>query len=243
MLYPTIGIPWWEKGMFCRLKQINYTRCLQRTGAVAQFLVPGRGSENARDIVDKCDGFLFPDGPDIQPLLYGQEPLAGCGKTDAGRDAFELSFLREALAVRKPLFCVCRGMQLLNVAFGGTLIQDIHYEQEYQHFDFLHRASATHPVELAEDGFLAALLDSDYITVNSLHHQAVDVVGDGLEIGADSPDGFVEALELEGYPFCLAVQWSPQYMAATTPAQQKLFQAFVDACRNTSASPDNKLKL
>ena len=122
-------------------------------------------------------------------------------------------------------------MQLLNIAFGGTLMQDIHLKQEYQHADPLHRATATHPVEIDPDSFLAYLLDTDTLSVNSLHHQAADEIGEGLWIPADSPEGFAEALELEDYPFCLAVQWHPEYMAGRTPSQQRLFQALVDACR------------
>ena len=231
MLYPAIGIPMLRKGLLSRFGQFKYIRCLQRAGATIQMLVPGAASVDVGEAVSQCDGFLFPGGPDIQPDLYGQAPLPACGEPDAMRDAFELSLLKAVLAAEKPLFCIGRGMQLLNVAYGGTLLQDIRNEQEYQHFDFFHRASATHPVELAPDSLLAKLLEADFISVNSLHHQAVDKIGQGLFPSASSPDGFLEAVEPEGYPFCLAVQWSPQYTAAGTPAQRQLFRAFADACR------------
>ena len=105
------------------------------------------------------------------------------------------------------------------------------FESDLTVADPLHRATATHPVEIDPDSFLAYLLDTDTLSVNSLHHQAADEIGEGLWIPADSPEGFAEALELEDYPFCLAVQWHPEYMAGRTPSQQRLFQALVDACR------------
>lgn len=236
MLYPTIGVPFMGTDLFCRYQQYKYTRCLRRAGAVVQVLMPGTPPEAVPAAVSRCAGFLFPGGPDIRPDLYGQKPQAGCGKPDLVRDAFELPLLNAVLAAGKPLFCIGRGMQLLNVAFGGTLIQDMKGKQEYPHMDFANRASATHPIELDPDSLVSRLLASDAVTVNSLHHQAADTIGEGLWIAADSPEGFPEALEIDGYPFCLAVQWHPEYMAAGTLVQQKLFMAFAEACRNSGGN-------
>lgn len=231
MLYPTIGVPFMGTSIFRRYDQYQYTRCLQRAGATVQTLALHVFSGAVDNALKTCDGFLFPGGPDIEPERYGQERLTSCREPDSVRDDFELLLLGAALEAQKPLFCIGRGMQLLNVAFGGTLMQDIRLKQEYQHADLLHRTTATHPVEIDPNSFLAYLLDTDTLSVNSLHHQAVDEAGEGLWIPADSPEGFAEALELEAYPFCLAVQWHPEYMAGRTPSQQRLFQALVDACR------------
>lgn len=231
MLYPTIGIPLMGTGLFRRYSQYPYTRCLQRAGATVQTLALHASSGAVRDALEKCDGFLFPGGPDIQPERYGQNRLPSCGEADTVRDEFEFLLLGAVLEAQKPLFCIGRGMQLLNVVFGGTLMQDIRPKQEYPHADLWNRASATHPVEIDPDSLLSYLLDTDTLSVNSLHHQAVEEPGEGLWISADSPEGFAEALELEDYPFCLAVQWHPEYMAGRTPGQQRLFQALVDACR------------
>ncbi|MCI8531117.1 MAG: gamma-glutamyl-gamma-aminobutyrate hydrolase family protein [Lachnospiraceae bacterium] len=231
MLYPTIGIPFMGTGIFRRYDQYQYTRCLQRAGATVQTLALHAFSGAVDAALEKCDGFLFPGGPDIQPERYGQDRLPSCREPEPARDDFEFLLLGAALAAQKPLLCIGRGMQLLNVAFGGTLMQDIRLKQEYQHSDFWHRTSATHPIDLDPDSLLSDLLDTDTLSVNSLHHQAVDEVGEGLWIPADSPEGFAEALELEDYPFCLAVQWRPEYMAGRTPVQQRLFQALTDACR------------
>lgn len=231
MIYPIIGMPRLGDGLFHQYMQFPYIRCLQKAGASVQLLKPDVSQGAVEAVLEQCAGFLFPGGPDIQPELYGQTAQPGCGKPDRMRDAFELALIKAALAAQKPLFCICRGMQLLNVALGGTLLQDIKAQQEYQHLDFFHRKTATHPIEIDPDSLLARILDTDSAAVNSIHHQAADTVGKGLWVAADSPEGFPEALELEGYSFCLALQWHPEHMTARTPAQQSLFQAFVDACR------------
>ena len=161
----------------------------------------------------------------------GENRLPACGESDPERDESELLLLRAALENYRPLFCIGRGMQLLNILFGGTLMQDMGPNQEYRHLDLLHHTTATHPVDIDPDSLLFRILGSDTASVNSLHHQAVRDVGEGLWIPADSPEGHAEALQMDDHPFCLAVQWHPELMTARTPAQQKLFQAFVKACR------------
>ena len=163
--------------------------------------------------------------------LYGQLRQPGSEKSNEARDNFEMALLLAALEAEKPIFCINRGMLLLNVALGGTLYQDLKSRQQCEHFDFWHRSVAAHPVELDPDSFLAKQLKTDVLTVNSIHRQAIDNLGKRLWICADSPDGFPEALEMEDYPFCLAVQWNPEFMTRKTPVQRKLFQGFVDACR------------
>lgn len=231
MLYPIIGIPLMGKGFFWRYMQYPYTHCLRRAGASIQILPWETDQEPIAAAVNQCAGFLFPGGPDIRPALYGQSSQPGGGISNPVRDDFEIALLRAAIEAQKPLFCIGRGMQLLNAAFGGTLLQDLKSQQEYPHSDFWHRAYATHPIEIDPDSLLGQLFMTDTMTVNSLHHQAADTIGEGLWIAADSPEGFPEALQIEDYPFCLAVQWHPEHMAFHTPIQQRLFQCFVDQCR------------
>lgn len=241
MIYPTIGIPALGTDPLHRYLQYRYTRCLRQAGAEVSILPLDPSPRALEAAIAGCAGFLFPGGPDIQPVLYGQLAQPGYGAADRKRDAFELSLLHDVLSAEKPLFCIGRGMQLLNVAFGGTLIQDVKPRQEYAHMDVFHLSYATHPVEVDPDSLVGKLLDTDTVTVNSLHHQAPDDIGEGLWIAASSPEGFPEALELEGYPFCLAVQWHPEHMTRHTPLQQELFTAFVGACRQNggiSASID-----
>lgn len=231
MIYPTIGIPMAGKGIFHHYAQFWCSRCLQRAGASVEKLALHSSPGAMEAALKQCDGFLFSGGQDIQPQRYGQEPLPGCEETDPDRDDFELLLLDAARRERRPLLCIGRGMQLLNVHSGGTLMQDIRLKQEYPHSDPLHRATATHPIEIDPDSHLAYLLDTDTVSVNSLHHQAAEEAGEGLWFCADSPEGFAEALQIEDYPFCLALQWHPEFMAARAPEQQRLFQALVDACR------------
>lgn len=231
MIYPTIGVPLPGNGIFHRHMLLWYTRCLRRAGANVQPLKLQPYPQALSGALEQCEGFLFPGGPDLQPERYGQERLPGCKEPNPARDEYELLLLREALNAQKPLLCIGRGMQLLNILLGGTLTQDIRLTQEYQHLDPWHLTSATHPVEIDPESLLAGLLDTDTAAVNSLHHQVVDEAGNGLWICADSPEGYPEALEMEDYPFCLALQWRPEHMAVRTPAQQRLFQAFTDACR------------
>jgi len=226
---PLIGVPLMGGGLFRKYMQGKYTLCLKKAGAAVLILDPVPGG--IRRYIAQCDGFLFPGGADIAPCLYGQETHPGCGKPNPVRDDFEYPFLKAVLAAEKPVLCICRGMQLLNVVRGGSLLQDIKPSQKYDHLDFSHRASFTHPVELAEGSVLEDLFRQRTIQVNSLHHQAVDRLGNGLRKAAWSPDGFVEAIELEGQPFALGVQWHPEHMAAKNAVQQRIFQRFVDACR------------
>lgn len=231
MLYPNIGIPRTGKGIFHRYAQLWCIRCLKHAGATVQVLPLHATPGAVTAALEQCDGFLFPGGPDIQPERYGQERLPACKETEPERDEFELLLLGAALENYRPLFCIGRGMQLLNVLSGGTLTQDIRPGQEYRHLDPLHHTTATHPVDIDPDSLLFQILGSDTFSVNSLHHQAVLDAGEGLWIPADSPEGYAEALQMDDHPFCLAVQWHPEFMAARTPVQQKLFQAFVRACR------------
>lgn len=235
MIRPAIGIPELGKDLFSLYLQRTYVSCLERAGASVQWLETGASPEaaleNVESALNKCQGFLFPDGPDLQPELYGQLRQPGSGKPNEARDHFEMALLLAALEAGRPVFCINRGMLLLNVAFGGTLYQDLPSRQQYEHFDFWHRSMATHPVELDPESLLAKLFATDILTVNSIHRQAIDSLGKRLWICADSPDGFPEALEMEEYPFCLAVQWNPEFMTRKTPVQKRLFQKFVEACR------------
>lgn len=233
MSQPVIGIPFMGKSLFRQYMLSKYLRCLKKAGAEALILPTEPVEEVIAQSLEKCDGFLFPGGPDIQPELYDQTRLPVCGESNPARDALELPLIRAVCEAGKPLLCICRGMQLLNVAFGGTLAQDISQEQEYPHSDFSHRATATHPIRLEPGTWLYRLFASDSISVNSMHHQAVDILGSGLQAAAYSPDGFVEAICFSDYPLCLAVQWHPEHMAARNPEQQRIFNAFVQTCGGT----------
>lgn len=212
----------------------KYEQSLRRAGAKGRWIDLSDPDTAIKEAL-RCDGLLLSGGPDIEPALYGQMRSAKCGKPDPMRDLAEPMILKAFYKTGKPIFGVCRGMQLMNVCFGGTLKQDIRKEQCRRHFDFLRKNRGSHLVTLASDSKLPAILGGDTAYVNSLHHQAVDSVGKNLTAAAISEDGFVEALEITGYDFGIAVQWHPEHMVQNK-AQQNLIAAFVKACKGSAPS-------
>lgn len=179
------------------------------------------------------DGLILSGGGDVDPARYGMTPIPTVGGVDARRDETELRLARWALAEGKPLFGICRGLQLLNVACGGALYRDISehagalqhaYYPNYPH-DYL-----AHTIAITPGSRLAMLLGETTIAVNSLHHQACRTVAPTLCAVAYAPDGIVEALEVAGHPFALAVQWHPEALPQEK-ASQALFGALVKASR------------
>lgn len=227
---PVIGIPQMGNDLFRKYMKSKYAASLRRAGAEVRW-IELEDPEAAVAELMTCDGLLLPGGADVNPHLYGQEPTEKCGKPNTLRDTAEMKMLEAFLPTNKPVFCICRGVQLLNVFFGGTLYQDIKLTQVCKHSHFPSKNKGTHNVKLYGHTKLGHILDVPNTMVNSLHHQAVEQVGLGLTIGAVSDDGFIEALEILTHPFCIGVQWHPEHMSKANPAQQKLFDAFVDACK------------
>ncbi|WP_171908593.1 gamma-glutamyl-gamma-aminobutyrate hydrolase family protein [Streptomyces nanshensis] len=198
----------------------GYHRLVQRAGGTA-LLLPPDADERAREIVSRLDGLVLSGGPDVEPARYGAGPEPECGPPDPARDAWELALARAALEQRVPVLGICRGMQILNVLLGGTLVQ--HLEG--------HRGEpgvfAEHAVRPVAGTRLAAILPEP-VTVPTYHHQAVARVAAGLVPGAHAEDGTVEALELPPgeHPFALAVQWHPE-----EGRDVRVMRALVDAAR------------
>ncbi|MBE3556205.1 MAG: gamma-glutamyl-gamma-aminobutyrate hydrolase family protein [Firmicutes bacterium] len=178
--------------------------------------------------VTQSDAVLLTGGEDVDPLRYGAYPQRGLGSVDPKRDATELAVVRAALAQGKPLLAICRGIQVLNVALGGTLYQDLPRERPgtLLHSQTAPRWAASHPVSIAPESLLARLIGADPYPVNSFHHQSCRSLGEGLVVTATAPDGVVEAIELPGRPV-LGVQWHPEDMAADDPRAQALFDGWV----------------
>jgi len=167
-------------------------------------------------IVERIDALVLSGGADVDPARYGRARDPGCGDVEPERDAWELSLVAAALSARLPVLGICRGIQVLNVALGGTLVQDLGPEAGDGHSRLdVAREVPVHAVRL-EPGTLAAAVYGTELRVNSLHHQAVDDLGAGLVVSGRSPDGTVEALELPGSPV-LAVQWHPEMLLASQP--------------------------
>lgn len=224
-----IGIPQMGNDLFRKYMKSKYVQSLVRAGGQVRWIELDDLDRAVKEAME-CDGLLLPGGADVSPRLYDQEPTEKCGEPNALRDKAEWAMLDAFLPTNKPIFCICRGMQLLNVYFGGTLHQDIKLTQACKHQSFGAQQKGCHKVRLLPRSKLASVLGEEWITVNSMHHQAVDMLGPGLNIAAVSDDGFIEGVELLLHPFCVGVQWHPEHMSKHIQAQQGLFDAFVLAC-------------
>ena len=186
----------------------------------------------AQDYVQLIDGLMLPGGPDVDPTFYGEEPHPKSGMTLYQKDRFEIALIKAALAADKPIFGICRGIQIMNVAMGGTLHQDL--ESQYPELKIQHPQAtlgqfATHHIELTAGSKLAKLYGQSTIKVNSRHHQAVKAVGKGLKVTAVAPDGVIEGMESTDTDLFLGVQWHPENMwQQEDPQQLVVFQDFLD---------------
>lgn len=186
-------------------------------------------------VLDRLDGLMLIGGSDVSPSFYGQPFKKGLGHIDLARDKFEWKLLDKAVKRNMPLFGICRGLQLLNVYFGGTLVQDIerHYPTEINHAGYMGpKTSIAHKVKLSKNHLLYSCFGKEQLDVNSFHHQMIDKLGDGLEVAAISEDGVIEAIVHNQYPFLVAVQWHPEMMFQSDAEQLKLFSLFVDFIKN-----------
>ena len=211
----------------------GYMEGVAAAGGLPLMLPLTDGAEDLDRLCGLCDGFLFTGGQDVSPSLYGQSTLPACGETCPRRDAMELGLLRRVMALDKPALGICRGIQFINAALGGTLWQDLPTQRPSE---ICHRQSApydapTHEVALLPGAPLAALLGKDAIGVNSYHHQAVRDLAPCLKPMALSPDGLVEAAYHPGQRFLWAVQWHPEFAWRTSEDALTLFRAFVEACQ------------
>lgn len=211
---PLIGITSGGEPSFpgCYILRQDYVRSVELSGGVPLVLAPA-GAALHPALLSKLDGLVLTGGTDVVPRLYGGAPHPTVTDTSAERDEFEVKLVHEALAHDLPLLAICRGMQLLNVALGGTLVQDIRTVtgSAIRHDDFaLPRTDVAHAVSVRSGSRLHALLGRDEVEVNSLHHQAVDRLATPLVATAFAPDGLVEAVELPARRFVLGVQWHPE---------------------------------
>jgi putative glutamine amidotransferase len=211
----------------------DYVRSVEQADAVPVVLAAGLPG-HAQAIVDRIDGLVLSGGVDLDPSLYGEAPHPKLGRVDRRRDDFELALLKVALERDLPTLAICRGQQVLNVALGGTLVQDISSTMEgaMQHDAPGRRTRRVHPVEVLPGTRLREILGRDTILVNSFHHQAVGRVGAGLVVSGRCPqDGVIEALEMPDTNFVVAVQWHPESFWSRRGSFQPLFDAHATACR------------
>lgn len=211
-----------------------YADAVLRAGGLP-FILPYSDDRSVIDCyLDRVSGLLITGGAfDIPPEAYGEQAREGLGELKPGRTNFELTVLRAALARKMPVLGVCGGMQLINVAFGGTLYQDLGRELEgaKPHEQKHDRAQPQHPIDVKDNSLLAECVGKGQLMVNSTHHQAVKQVGQGLIATATSPDGVVEAIEAKD-AFVLGVQWHPELMLDSVPPNLGVYKTLVNRARD-----------
>lgn len=235
---PIIGIPCYSAERAGTLRPLygnnqSYVRAVLRAGGAPLLIPPAEPSVLAA-IAVRLDGVLLSGGGDVDSHTYGEEPLPQCQPPEEERDAMEMFFIRSALERRKPLLGICRGIQLLAVVRGGSLYQDIpsQYDRPLRHdHTGAARDVVAHAIQIDPDSQFAAIVGTTSDGVNSFHHQALRTPGNGVRVVATAEDGIVEAAEMPDYPFVIAVQWHPEAMSDDNPTSQRLFAAFVAACR------------
>jgi putative glutamine amidotransferase len=206
----------------------SYSAAVATAGGAPVLLVPE--GDAVAEVLAVIDGLVLTGGSDLDPALYGETEVHPnvYGVTPA-RDAFEIALARAALARDLPLLAVCRGIQVLNVALGGTLYQDVpdQHPAHPEHGQETDPAEPLHPVRLAPDSCLAALYEGETIAVNSLHHQAIKRLADGLRPTGWSPEGLIEAVESPRHAFVVGVQWHPEAMFRRHAEHLRPFVALV----------------
>lgn len=212
---------------------------IERAGGLPVLIPSGLDVTTLRAIYDRVDAVMVPGGGDVNPERYHAERHATVYRVDDARDQSEIQVVRWSVEDDRPLFGICRGNQLINVALGGTLVQDIGslvdttIKHDYPQPDIPHTHRA-HDVRIDADSRLAQIMGATTVTVNSLHHQAIQQPAPTVKVTAYAPDGVIEALEIPGLHFALSVQWHPEDLIDDDPAMQQLFDTFVQAARESA---------
>jgi putative glutamine amidotransferase len=218
----------------------SYVHAVELAGGIPLLIPPLTDGDSLRAIAERLDGVLLSGGGDVDPARYGEEPIPELGVVEPERDETELALARIAIADEQPLFGICRGMQTLNVAQGGTLYQDIGAQQpkaikhNYHSYEGP-RDLRAHEIAVADGSPLADIVGGTRYAVNSFHHQAVKEPGKGVKVIGWAEDGLAEAMMVEEHPFALAVQYHPEELVDSDPAALALFEAFVRACAGRMA--------
>ncbi|WP_298490380.1 gamma-glutamyl-gamma-aminobutyrate hydrolase family protein [uncultured Chloroflexus sp.] len=239
---PLIGITVMHSGASADGRKLQavrptYLRAIEAAGGIPLIISLTDDLSAVRVLYDLCAGILLPGGGDVDPAYYGEVPHPQLGPVDPQRDAVEIALARWAAADGKPLLGICRGLQVINVALGGSLYQDIPAQFETT---IDHRANTrtrawtdlTHPLTITTSSRLATVLSVEQIGCNTMHHQAIKTLAPGLRPVAYAPDGIIEAVETTGDHYLLAVQCHPEHLwDSSEPRWQALFADFIAACR------------
>jgi putative glutamine amidotransferase len=217
----------------------KYAEGVLRAGGVPVIVPYNLDAESLQILFDRLDGLLLSGGGDIDPAIYGEAAHQATNEIEVDRDRVELALARWVVEQEKPFLAICRGIQVLNVALGGTLIQDIPSEvpDALEHsFErgIVERGYHAHPVKIAADSRLADVMQTEIAQTNSWHHQAIKQAAPKLNITAYAPDGVIEAVEVPGRRFAIGVQWHPEWMFEDQPEHRRLFEGLVGASANAA---------
>ena len=217
----------------------DYSRAVETAGGLPVLIPVPQDPQTGLDTLTRLDGLLVTGGDDVHPRCYGEEPRPGLGEVDYQRDLAEIALVRSALDLGLPVLGICRGLQLINVACGGTLYQDIFSQKPdcQGHRQSAPRDINTHTVQVLEPSRLHDILGRTSVWVNSRHHQAVRDPAPGFIPSALAADGLIEALEKQDHPFLLAVQWHPEGTWSHDDSSLKLFQALIRAAVSQRGGP------
>lgn len=227
---PIIGLTMYD---FDKKLDINnaYLTSIELAGGIP-ICIPNATEENVEAVLNVVDGLVLIGGADIDPLLFNEEPHRHIGSVVRKRDDSDLLLMKAAFKRQMPVLGICRGQQIMNVAFGGTIIQDIpsQVENTILHKQPSKRGELAHTVAVKTPKFKEIFTEETF-RVNTFHHQSVGKLGEGLLVSAVAKDGIIEGIEHESHPYCVAVQWHPEELAPNGDVYaQRLFKSFIEAC-------------
>jgi putative glutamine amidotransferase len=232
MSKPIIGVmPLWDDEKDSIWMLPGYFDGINQAGAIPIMLPFSEDEQELDQLIKMCDGFLFTGGHDVSPALYNEKPFDGLVFSCMKRDRMESYILKKAIEIDKPILGICRGIQFINASLGGTLYQDIpkQYETDIAHHQTPPYDVPVHKVNVIKGSPLYKCLDTEFLDVNSYHHQAVKKVAPNLKVMAVSEDGLVEAVYMPELRFLWAVQWHPEFSYKTDENSRKIFKAFIEA--------------
>lgn len=206
----------------------DYVKSVAMAGGLP-YIIPIVSDEDlAKEQISNVDALILSGGQDVNPLIYGEEPKQKLGVILPERDKFDLWLLREACKRNKSVLGICRGIQLINAVFGGTLNQDLSYDKNcyIKHFQETSPSTAGHTVEILEGSRLSRILGPKIIT-NSFHHQTLNKIAGGFRVTARAEDGTVEAIEKEGEEFVVGIQWHPEMMSSNSHVMLNIFKELI----------------
>ncbi len=232
MKKPIVGVmPLWDDEKESIWMLPGYMDGLSQAGAIPIIFPFSADERELAQLMGLCDGFLFTGGHDVSPQLYKEKPMEGLVITCEKRDRMETIVLKSAIEADKPVLGICRGLQFINAALGGTLYQDLplQHPSEIDHHGHAPYDRPVHDVEIVKDSPLFKCLGTEMLPVNSYHHQGVKDIAEGLELMAAATDGLTEALYKPDQRFLWAVQWHPEFSYRADERSRRIFKAFTEA--------------